>query len=169
VVDETTRLVTIGCITGVFGVRGWVKVRSYTEPRENILGYSRWLVRRDGHWRPMELVEGRLQGKGVVASLEGVHDREQALGLMGADIALPREDLPPLPEGEYYWADLEGLEVVTTQGVSLGHVDHLLATGANDVLVVIGERERMIPMAAPYVTHVDLERGRIEVDWDPEF
>lgn len=169
-VDVTTRLLTIGRITGIYGVKGWVKIRSHTEPRDNILNYPRWLVWRDGQWKEMFPVEGRMQGKGVVAALQGVGDRDQAREYMGADIALPRDELPPLPADEYYWADLEGLEVITVDGVSLGRLDHLMETGANDVMVVRGERERLIPMVfGQYVTRVDLELGLIEVDWDPDF
>ncbi|MEX0731651.1 MAG: ribosome maturation factor RimM [Aquisalimonadaceae bacterium] len=166
----TTRLITIGRISGIHGVAGWVKIRSDTQPRDNILTYPRWLVRREGQWQEMVLVEGRMQGKGIVAALQGVNDREQARELMGADIALPRDALPPLPEGEYYWADLEGLEVITVDGVALGRLHHLIETGANDVMVVRGDRERLIPMViGQYVTRVDLAQGLIEVDWDPDF
>lgn len=164
------RLITVGRITGLYGVRGWVRVLSHTDPRENILNYPCWLVQRGGEWRSMQLLEGRRQGKGVVAALDGIDDRDLARELMGADIAIRREELPPLPEGEYYWSDLQGLQVMTREGVDLGRVDHLLDTGANDVLVVTGDRERLIPMIpGRYVISVDLELGRIEVDWDPEF
>lgn len=166
----TDRLIIIGRIAGVHGVKGWMKIRSHTAPRENILTYPLWRVRQAGQWREMALVEGRPQGKGVVASLEGIDDREQARAFMGSDIAVPRNELPPLPEDEYYWADLEGLRVITVDGVDLGRVDHLIETGANDVMIVRGDRERLIPMVVgQYVTRVDLNAGLMEVDWDPDF
>ena len=159
----------VGRINGLYGVRGWVKVFSHTAPRERIVDYSPWLVRRTGGWSPMKVASGRVQGKGVVVRLEGVEDRDAAAALVGAEIALRRDQLPRLPDGEYYWADLIGLHVVTVEGVELGRVDHLLETGANDVLVVMGERERLVPYTESAVVSVDLDAGRLTVDWDPEF
>jgi len=164
------RLLTLGTITGLYGVKGWVKIRSHTEPRDNILNYPLWLVMRRGEWQEMQLVEGRMQGKGVVAAIKGISDRDMARALMGSDIAVSREALPPLPEDEFYWTDLEGMDVVTTGGVPLGRLHHLMETGANAVLVVRGDRERMIPMIMDqYVTRIDMEQGLVEVDWDPDF
>ncbi len=160
----------LGKISGVFGVKGWVKVFSYTDPRENILQYPRWLLRKGAAERTVELISGQLQGKAVVASLAGIIDRDQAAALNGWTVMIEREQLPPASEGEYYWADLQGLRVMTTQGVDFGHVDHLLETGANDVLVVSGERERLIPFLQDQtIISIDLVQGVIVVDWDPEF
>lgn len=162
--------VVIGRIMGVFGVLGWVRVMSHTEPRENILYYSRWQIRRGDSWQTVRLLEGRRQGKGVVASLEGLEDRDLARALVGCDIAIDRSELPVLPDDEYYWSDLQGLRVVTVDGVDLGTLDHLFETGANDVMVVRGDRERLIPMVFDqYVKRVDMDAGVVEVDWDPEF
>jgi len=165
-----SELVTLGRISGLYGVRGWVRVFSHTDPREGIVRYSPWYLRLGGEWRPVRVAEGRRHGKGVVARLEGCDDRDQAARLMGAEIAVRREQLPPLPPGEYYWTDLEGLRVVTREGVELGTVARLMETGANDVLVVRGERERLIPyLPERVVLEVDLEGGLIRVDWDPDF
>jgi len=162
--------VTLGRISGLFGVRGWIKVFSHTEPRERILQYSPWSLRVQGEWRENAVAEGQRHGKAVIARLEGMTERDAAAALVGAEIAVPRSRLPALGEGEYYWSDLEGLQVVTLDGQDLGHVDHLLETGANDVLVVQGERERLIPFLPPEVVRaVDLDAGVIRVDWDPEF
>ena len=162
--------VVLGRINGLYGVRGWVKVYSYTEPRDNILNYKPWLVHYQGQWREMVLVEGRTQGKGVVAHIQGFDDRDQAATLIGSDIAVGRDQLPPSAPGEYYWADLEGCRVVTTGGVELGQVSGLFETGANDVMVVQGERERLLPFLQPdVIRRVDLDGRLIEVDWDPEF
>ncbi len=159
-----------GRITGLYGVRGWVKVYSYTRPRENIIQYSPWLVKLNGNWRSFEVAEGRTHGKGVIARLEGYEDRNAATGLIGADIALQREQLPELLEDEFYWSDLQGLEVRTDSGQSLGTVDYLMETGANDVLVVKGERERLIPyLRNDVILDVDLQNRVITVDWDPDF
>lgn len=169
VVDQAS-LIVLGRIGGPHGVKGWVRIQSFTDPRENILSYGRWFLGQGAHWAPYELGNGRMQGKSIVALLDGVDTREAAESLRGCEIAIPRDELPPLPEGEYYWADLVGLRVHTVDGTDLGVVDHLIQTGANDVLVVRGERERLIPMViGQYVTLVDLDAGRMEVDWDPEF
>jgi 16S rRNA processing protein RimM len=116
-------------------------------------------------------IKGRPQGKGLVCYLPDVDSREEAAELVGKDIFVARELLPPPGKDEYYWVDLEGLEVVTTEGVALGRVSHLFATGANDVVVVRdSERERLIPfIQGNYVRAVDLDGGRMVVDWDPEF
>jgi 16S rRNA processing protein RimM len=164
------KLVVLGRISGVYGVRGWVRVFSHTDPRENILSYRPWFLRRDGSWESLEVAEGRRHGKGVVARLEGIDDREAARALLGLEIAVDRDRLGMAGPGEYFWTDLEGLEVVTTEGRTLGVVDHLFETGANDVMVVKGDRERLVPFSEPEpVREVDLEDRRILVDWDPDY
>ena len=165
------RKVLMGRVLGAFGVRGEVKVASHSEPPEGILRYRPWILRDPrGHERTLDGVRGRATAKGVVASLPGVDDRDAAEALRGTEILVPRDALPPPGPDEYYWVDLEGLRVVTVEGVELGTVSHLLATGANDVLVVQGERERMVPFVQPqFVTAVDFAAGTITVDWDPEF
>ena len=167
---SASEMVALGHISGVFGVRGWVKVFSHTSPASNILSYSPWYLGSEGHWKAFELVEGQAHGKGVVALLAGVRDRDQAALLIGRQIAVYREQFPELDAGDYYWADLEGLRVQTTAGVELGRVKHLFETGANDVLVVEGERERLIPYVwGEVIRSVDLEAHLLVVDWDPEF
>ncbi len=154
----------------MYGVRGWIKVYSWTEPREAIVNYSPWQVKLAGGWREMRVAEGRRQGKGVVVRLEGCDDRDMAATLMGADIAVFRSRLPETAAGEYYWTDLVGLKVVTLDGTELGVVKSLMETGANDVLVIRGERERLIPcLIGDVVVEVDLEHRLMRVDWDPEF
>jgi len=163
--------VILGRVSGVLGLAGWVKVHAETREREGILGYNPWYLRGTTGWQPYRLIEGRVQGSGVVvAQLEGVGDRNAAQALIGAEIAIRREQLPKLKRGEYYWSDLEGLKVVNTEGIGLGNVSHLFETGANDVLVVRdGERERLIPFTKDAVRNVDLAAQVIRVDWDPEF
>ncbi|HEX9628358.1 MAG TPA: ribosome maturation factor RimM [Acidiferrobacterales bacterium] len=162
-------LVTMGQVVGVYGVRGWVKVYSHTREREGILAYRRWWLKLPDGWRRFEIEDGRRQGQGVVAQLQGVADRSQAAVLIGADIAVERRELPVLPEGQYYWAQLEGLTVRNLEGVELGTVSHLFVTGANDVLVVTGERERWIPYIPDVIREVDLESGVLVADWDADF
>ena len=162
--------VILGKIAGVYGVRGWVKVFSETKPRENIFSYTPWQIRIKGQWQTIKVVEGKPHGKGLVAHLQSYDDRDFATQLVGAEIAIYKTQLPEAAEGEYYWADLVGLKVITADGQTLGQVDHLFETGANDVLVVRGDRERLIPFVqGQYIHEVDLDAGEIRVDWDPEF
>lgn len=163
-------LINVGEISGVFGLKGWVKVFSYTDPRENILSYSPWQLRKAGQQKVLEVIDGQRQGKNVVAHLKGVDDRDAAASLTGWKIFVDRSQLPEPDENEYYWADLCGLKVITRENIELGVVDHLLETGANDVLVVLGERERLIPfLMGQTVIEVDLDSGCLIVDWDPDF
>ena len=160
--------VALGYIAAVHGIKGWVKVRSWTRPMEAILEYQPWLLGEDS--KSVKIVDGRKQGKGLVALLPGFDNREQAASLVGQQIFIRREQLPEAAEDEYYWSDLEGLEVHTTGGEVLGKVDRMMETGANDVMVIRGDRERLVPfIQGQYVKRVDLEGGLIEVDWDPEF
>lgn len=166
---DDARRVSLGRVVGPHGVRGWVKVESWTRPRENILGFACWHLAGAAEERAYRVLDGRHPGKALAARLEGVDDRDAALALAGLEIRVRRDALPPAEEGEYYWWDLEGLRVETPNGVTLGVVDHLVETGANDVLVVRGERERLIPFVpGEVVIDVDLEAGRLRVDWDPE-
>jgi 16S rRNA processing protein RimM len=162
---------SVGQVSGVFGVKGWVKVYSYTDPRENILQYSPWFLRKNGLLREVKLLAGRRQGSLVVAELQGVRDRDHAAELMGAEILISKQQLPKASDGEYYWADLIGLEVINQEGCKLGKVDSLLETGANDVLVVVdGELKRLIPfLQQSTILKIDLDDGIIVVDWDPDF
>jgi 16S rRNA processing protein RimM len=159
--------VVLGRVTGLFGVRGWVKVWSYTEPREALLDYGPWLVGRNGRWRTAELAEGQRHGKTVIVRLAGIEDRDAAAELLESDIAVPPDALPEPEEGFWYWRDLEGLAVRRADGSELGTVEYVLETGANDVLVVKGDRERLIPfVTGRVILDVDLDAGVIEVDWE---
>ncbi len=159
--------VVLGRITGLFGVRGWVKVFSYTEPREAVLDYKSWLLSRNDDWRSVAVAEGKRHGKTVIVRLEGYDDRDQAAALIGSEIGVPRDELPETDDGQYYWSDLEGLRVATKDGKEIGTLDYFIETGANDVMVVKGEQERLIPFVMDkVVVDVDLAEGLITVDWD---
>lgn len=164
-------LIPVGRISGVYGVKGWVRIFSYTDPRENIIEYQPWLVKTGtGEWSETTIEEGRRHGKGVIARLTGCDDRDAAFALIGSEIAVTREQLPEAEAGQFYWDDLLGLQVVNTQGDNFGTVDHLLETGAHDVLVVQGDRERLIPFVMEQIVlEVDLEQGVIRVDWGKDF
>jgi len=177
---ENDKLI-VGRISGVYGVKGWVKVYSDTDPREGITDYSPWYIkqggRENGEWHEVSLENGRRQAKTVIAKLEGVNDRDAAMQLNGALIAIKPEQLKKLGKDEYYWRDLIGLRVINREGVELGTVQRLIETGANDVLVVgsagsdsQGDREHLIPWTpGQAVLEVDLEQRLIQVDWDEDF
>ncbi len=182
----------IARISGVYGIKGWLKVHSFTEPAENVLAYkdtfyaapAATVARADSEahasltWKEFEFDQGKRHGKGLIAHVAGIDTREQAEALKGYEIAVERAALPELEADEFYWHELEGLAVMIG-GLCLGRVDHLIETGANDVLVVkpadlaseaLERRERLIPwIKGDVIKEVDLEGGLIKVDWDPEF
>ena len=162
-------MVVMGHVSAPFGVRGWIKVRPYTETLDSLLDYPVWWLGKEGAWREYKVLEADVHGKGLIASLEGSDGREMAEMLQGSQIALPREQLPKAQANEYYWSDLIGLGVINAQGVELGKVSELLETGANDVLVIQGDRERLVPFVNPLVLEVDLAKGLIKVDWDADY
>ena len=121
--DSEIQPVLLGRIEGLYGVKGWVKVFSYTKPREAILNYDHWLVLRNDQWQPLALLQGKRHGKSVIACLEGIEDRDAAAGLLGCDVGVARGDLPDIESGRYYWTDLEGMKVVDRGGeIGRAHV-----------------------------------------------
>lgn len=170
-VSEQTEYLVVGRINGLYGVRGWVKVFSHTQPRDNILHYPHWYLGNGDTWREVAVAEGRAHGKGVVARLAGCDERDGAAALVGSDIAIRRDQLQKAAPDEYYWADLIGLHVQTVEGIDLGQVENLMETGANDVLVVrLGTQERLIPFIRDQVVReIDLVGKTLVVDWDPDF
>lgn len=169
--DSRQRMLTVGRLHGAFGVRGEVKLESFTDPLRAIAKYQPWTLRdARGNERVCEDVRVREGGKGLIATLPGIEDKDAADALRGTEILVPRSALPPPAEGEYYWVDLEGLRVVNLEGADFGTVSHLFPTGANDVMVVQGERERMIPFVLPeFIRNVDFDAGIVTVDWDADF
>lgn len=162
----------VGKLNGASGIKGWVKVYSYTDPKENILNYSPWYLKLDGQWQQVSILNGREQGKTVVAQLEGCNDRNTAESYRGVEIAIEESQLPQLEEGEYYWRDLIGLTVVNMAGEELGTVKKMMETGANDVLVVktASKEELLVPYVPEYsVMKVDLESKQITVDWELDY
>jgi 16S rRNA processing protein RimM len=164
-------VIKLGKISGVFGVKGWIKVYSHTSPREGITNYSPWVLKGRGDDQVVDVLQGQPQGKTIVARLDGVDDRNKAETLIGLDIYVQREQLNSLPAGEYYWSDLEGLKVYNLADEYLGIVDYLIETGANDVLIVKGDdnQEYLIPYIGHVVQTVDLQAGKMLVDWEKDF
>lgn len=173
---QNSQETVIGRITSVFGVKGWLKVFSFTDPKEGILDYTNWALDLDGKRIPVKLEEGRRQGQAIVVRLKGISDRDLARTYCGAEVKVPTAEMPELPEGEFYWRQLQGLDVFTVEGECFGRVDHLIETGSNDVLVVhatpdsIDQRERLIPYRPDQVVReINLAERKLVVDWDPEF
>lgn len=158
--------VELGRIVGAFGIKGWVRLRSYTDPADGILRYRQWLI----GGREWQVVEGRGQGDSVVAALAGLADRDAAAALRGATIEVARSALPKPGRGKFYWTDVLGSEVVSTAGAKLGTLSSVTSNGAQDVMVVTGDVERLIPfVVGPIVQNVDPAAKRIVVEWDPKW
>ena len=166
-------MILLGKVSGVFGVKGWVKIHSDTEPRENILDYLPWYLEQNGQWLMMKVVAGKKHGKGLIAQFVDCHDREVAETLVGKRIAIQSEQLPPAEMGEYYWRDLLGLKVRNLEGIELGIISSMMETGANDVMVVRdkeSKQERLIPFIQEQVIkEISLDEGWMKVDWDADF
>ncbi len=168
--SPTIQILTLGKISGVFGVKGWVKIYSHTSPLEQIISYSPLYLKNKGGWKPVKILNGQKQGKGVVAHFEGVDDRDKAFSLIGTELGIEHHQLSELPDNSYYWADLEGLQVITVEGIDLGTLSWIFETGSNDIMVVKGDSERFIPwIRDDVIKSVSLEDSRIVVDWDPDF
>jgi 16S rRNA processing protein RimM len=168
--DETS-LIVIGKIVGVYGIKGWLKILSFTRPRENVFNYGPWLVKQNEEWLEIQLLQGKPQGKGLIASLEGITDRDEAMAFVSSEIAIDRNQLPTAKEGEFYWHDLINMQVINQQDEVLGVVTELLETGANDVLVVEANKQRyLIPYVQDvYIKDIDTEQGVIQVDWQSDY
>lgn len=184
--SDSEAVVVVGRIQGAYGIKGWVRLQSYTDPVENLLDYSPWMLESAAGWQAFESLETRPHKQGFVAALCGITDRTSAAALQGRHIGVAAGVLPATDEDEYYWRDLIGLDVVDGTRTMLGTVTGLLATGAHDVMVispreasstdglgsrevdgqsVVEESELLIPFARRYVLEVDLTAGRIIVDW----
>lgn len=184
---ESEKLQILGKVTGYYGVKGWVKLHSYTDPRENIVRYATLRMKRSRAgrvksgetWQSIRLDAGKAHGKGVVAHFAGYDSREMAAELIGAELAVYRADFKPAEKNEYYWLDLINLKVVNLEGVALGHVARLLETAANDVLVIRAAQKKggikkadeiLIPYVPElYIKKIDLDAGVITVDWLAEW
>jgi len=167
---DSNSTMLLGRIAGAFGIKGWVKVSSFTEPAENIFTYSPWELHEKGGAvapKTLEVLQGKPHGKGLIVQLKGIADRDEAESLSGLEIHVDRKQMPEPEEGQFYWSDLEGLRVEDKGGKELGRVDHLLDTGSADVMVISGEERFLIPFIyGQTVISVDLAAGCIQVDWD---
>lgn len=174
--EEQQKLVTLARIGRLYGIKGWLKLTSYTDPQDNILDFKRLFARIGGKVQLLEMDQCKVHGKGLIAHFVGYDDPDLAKGLTGIELTVPEEDLPKLSSEDFYWYELTGMRVETEAGQWLGRVEKLLETGANDVLVVepqdgsLDDRERLIPyLPDRVVTHVSRENRCIKVDWDPDY
>lgn len=162
-------MVVVGRVAGAHGIDGLLRIVSFTRPAENLLSYSPWSLLQDGTWREVALCPGspRRHDSGFLCRLDGVADREAAAALRGVLIGVPESALPESGPDEYYWRDLIGLKVITVAGDPLGRIENLMATGANDALVVSdGTSEKLIPFIASVIKDVQLDSSVIVVDWE---
>ena len=164
-----SRRVVLGQVGGAFGVQGWVRIQSYTDPPANILKYERWQLGRAGQWREVEVEDGKMTAKGVLAKLVGVETPEDARLATGSEIAVTREELPKPAPGEYYWSDLEGLAAFGQNDQPLGRIEEFRATPAGTVVVIRGERQHWVPFVKERIVSVDLDAGRVVLDWDADW
>lgn len=167
---DNNKQIIIGRIGSVYGVKGWLKIISFTEPAENIFTYQPWQLFIQQKWQPVSVKNFNTHGTHLIVLLDLCTNREDARQYTGLEIGIFRQQLPNLPNNEYYWSDLEGLKVVNKEGYLLGTVDHLFATGSNDVLVITGKKKYLIPyLLDQFILHIDLNNQTILVDWDPDF
>ena len=159
----------VGKINGFFGLQGWVKLLSYTEPRKNILSYEPWYFLSDGVYEKIQVTNGREQSKTIVAHIKDVDNREQSQIFIGKDIYIDKEQLPKLDPGKYYWYEMVGFDVINQHNEKLGVVDYFVETGANNVLVTKGKKEYWIPYIEPFLISTNAETKQIIVDWDEDF
>lgn len=176
--NDASDYLVIGRIIDVYGLKGWVKVKSFTQPEANFCQYEQCYFLKGKQWLPLKIETGKVHGKGLVVKFVGYEDRTQAESLLKLDLCVVRETLPVLEDGEFYWHQLTGLNVYSvteTEEKWLGKIDYLLETGSNDVIAVkpcegsIDQRERLLPYRDEVVLNIDLSNEKMLVDWDWEF
>ncbi len=168
--QQTEDWVVVGCFGRPHGIKGFVTVHSYTEPQDNILSYNNWHGFIDKRWQPLKLLSAQIHSKAIIAQVEGFPERETVARLTHVKIAINKEQLAPLAVGEYYWHQLIGMSVVNQTGFTFGKVIEVMATGANDVLVIKGEKKYLIPyLPNQFILDINEQSQTITVDWDADF
>jgi 16S rRNA processing protein RimM len=169
--------ITLGKMGAVYGIKGWLKIHSFTDEPDAILDYFPWSLKLGNNVQTVEITDWRKHNKGLIVKVAGIDDRDESQALVGSEILTSEAALPELPQGDFYWRDLIGLSVVTNKGYDLGVVTDMMETGANDVLVVkanlndgFSKKERLIPyLFEQVIESVSIENKQICVDWDPGF
>jgi 16S rRNA processing protein RimM len=162
----TSERLTVGHFGKSYGIKGWLRVNSLTDPPENILKYLPWQIQHLGEWRRVEISDFQKRGQQIIVKISGCDTPEQAKSYMNFSIAIYRDQLPVLPPGEYYWIELIGMTVINEKGVKLGQVESLMETGSNDVLVIQGENRSLLPYTNEVIKEIKINEGIIIVDWD---
>ena len=168
---EDDKKIYLGKITGVHGIKGWLKIQSFSSPPENILNYPSWIINNKGEEDYYSIEQGRKQNNKIVVKLEKIDDRNTAESLINSKIQILRSDLPKLSNENYYWSDLVGLSVLNSEETVIGKIESLIETGANDVMVIITLKDERILI--PFVMHeiikeVNVELSYIKIDWSIE-
>lgn len=158
--------IIIGRFAGAYGIKGWLHLISFADPPENIFQYSNWQTQKHNTWLPIYFETHKTHGNHFIVQLKDCDDRDQAMQLKNLKIAVDRADLPKIKNHEYYWDDLTGLTVVNLSGKTLGVIDHLFETGANDVIVLKDSQQKMIPYIKSVIQKIDLEKKMVWVDWE---
>lgn len=168
--SNNSEWLVIGRFGRPHGIKGFITVVSFTEPRENILNYTHWHIGSNDQWQPLNILQTNVNNKLILVQVEGYAEREHVARLTNVEIAVKREQLQPLKSDEYYWHELVGMNVVTQHNIVLGIVSEIMATGSNDVLVVLGERRHLIPfLPKDVILDINPSQRLITVDWDPDF
>ena len=166
--DETSALIQLGFVGAPFGVRGWIKLRSHTDPPERLLEHRSLSIGRGSVWQIYRIEASGRSGGALTVKLAGIEDRDQAQALRGAQVCVPRSELPRRDDRDFYRADLIGCEVANLEGIVLGHVQHFIETPAQVLMVVRGAQEFWIPAVPQHLRRVDLRERRLVVDWSAD-
>jgi 16S rRNA processing protein RimM len=164
--DEASALIELGVVGAPFGVRGWVKLRSHTDPPERLLEHRHLQLGLGGAWQAFRIESSGRSGGQLTVKLNGIEDRDQAQALRGAPVCVPRSELPQRDERDFYRADLIGCEVLNLAGTHLGVVQHFVETPAHVLMVVRGEKEYWVPAVPQHLRRVDMQARQVVVDWD---
>ena len=174
--SEKAEPIVMGKFGAVHGIKGWLKVHSYTDYSESIFEYQPLLMKLKGQLQEVNITEWKRHSNGFVAKIAGFDVREDAQALVGLELFVDTEKLPELEE-DFYWRDLIGCQVKTDKGYDFGVVTDMMETGSKDVLVVkansndaFGQKERLIPFIEEQViSNVDITGKLITVNWEPDF
>jgi len=161
--------IIIGKFGKTFGVRGWITVHSFADPKESIVNFRPWLLKKNSQWQEIAIEANKIQHQNTIVKLQGIDDIDAAKFFTNKEIFIDRELLPKLSTNEYYWNDLIGLKVINHANEELGTVETIFNSGASDILVVTGKKKHLIPYVKNYILNTDIKRKIITTDWDKNF
>lgn len=167
---DNEKYIVIGRIGSTYGVKGWLKLQSFTESQSDIFDYQPWYFNTKGQWTVFDCDDTKASAERLLIHVKGYDSPELAKQLTGIELATTRSQLPKLPEGEFYWHDLIGLDVYTTEQVLLGSVVNIISNAAHPLLEIKGEKQHLVPLLFDkFILEVDLSKNKVIADWDPEF